>query len=223
MKHSKKILALVLSMAVVASLAAAGTLAWLSDSQEMSNSFTVDTNSSAVKITLTEAPVNSDTGKEVPGDRVSDGQVYNKLMPNKVLDKDPRVDIAADSADCYVFMGVKNGMAGSVTLEYGEAQILGTTTNTVYGEWKFVQTKGDYDVYQYSNADGSLKAAAAGAQLSPLFENVRVNSDLEADGLQELDGKTIEVKAYAVQADEITAEAVQDDVFGGTGPFVPAT
>ena len=37
MKHSKKILALVLSVAVVASIAAAGTLAWLTDAAGIKN------------------------------------------------------------------------------------------------------------------------------------------------------------------------------------------
>ena len=69
-----------------------GSLAWLMTSTEpIVNVFTYGD----IRITLTETK----------GEELSDGR-YFKMTPGKVIEKDPKISVLADSEDCWLFVKI---------------------------------------------------------------------------------------------------------------------
>ena len=96
----KKILVACLCVALAVLTVAGTTLAYLTDSKEVKNTFTVG----KVKIALDEAKVDTD-GTPVEGaKRVTENEY--KLMPGHTYVKDPTVTVLGGSEDCYVRMKV---------------------------------------------------------------------------------------------------------------------
>ncbi len=90
---SKKILILVLSLAMVVGVAVGGTMAWLKKQTEtITNTFTVGD----INITLTEEA----------GEVEREGETYYefKMIPGHSITKDPKVTVAAGSEDCLLFI-----------------------------------------------------------------------------------------------------------------------
>lgn len=94
-KTKALLLALCAIMLVVASVF--GTLAYLTDTETVTNTFTVG----QVHIKLDEAPVDTN-GKETTGDRVQENSY--KLLPGHEYDKDPMVTVMNGSEESYVRM-----------------------------------------------------------------------------------------------------------------------
>ena len=188
---------LVAAAAVAATLCVTigGTLAWLTDTETVTNTLTVGD----VEITLDEAKVD-DNGQEITGEGRVQANTY-KLFPGKEYDKDPTVTVAEGSEDCYVFVTVDNGLAeieGDTTIE---AQM------TANG-WVRVDTYEGLDVY------AKAAAQSAGAELV-VFEHFTVSGTVTGEALADYAGETIVVNAYAVQAEGFeSAEAAWDASFG---------
>lgn len=199
MKHSKKILALVLSVAVVASIAAAGTLAWLSDnSGTVTNTFAVGTQGK-VGIILDEAVLDANT-ERAEGDRegrTSLGNDYTDIVPGKALEKDPTVVVSADSVESILYVAVKDTF-GTV----------GDTDEPV-AAWSIAD---GWEVAVQKNTDGvtiykHTENVIANDEIV-VFDGVTISGNLDNDTLEAaIEGKTIQIAAFAVQADNITAEA----------------
>lgn len=193
MKHSKKILALAMSIAVVASIAAAGTLAYLTSSAGVVNTFNVGTQGQ-VDITLDEALVDANGKAIVDADRVTEND-YENMLPGQVLDKDPTVHVQANSAASYVFVEIQNSMADASTL------------NINTDAWQAVE--GRAGVYQYVGVeavDGVVPATTEIKDLEAVFTTVTIDKNLDAAGLAELDGAGIVVIGYAIQAENLATE-----------------
>lgn len=94
---ARKILVSLAALALVAALSVAGTLAYLTDSKNVTNTFTVGD----IEMTLTEEDVT-----KADGSRTASGNTY-KLYPGQTYTKDPTVTILANSEDCYVRMLVE--------------------------------------------------------------------------------------------------------------------
>lgn len=186
MKHSKKILALVLSVAVVASIAAAGTLAWLTgETGEVTNTFNVGTKGQVV-ITLDETDNTKDDGS-----RTETGNTYDNVLPGATLAKDPTVHVSANSAACYAYAKVVNELADVADVE-------------IHSDWTLVE--GTDNIYRYKEVVASSENVT---NLTPLFTEVNVHSDLTATTLaSKLDGKTIVISAFAIQADNLGENAL---------------
>ena len=87
--------ALLLALALLAGGAVGGTLAWLLDSTDkIENTFSP----SSIDVTLSETT-----------------QAY-KMVPGWTIAKDPKVQISADSEDCYLFIKVEK-TGGNVTID----------------------------------------------------------------------------------------------------------
>lgn len=190
---------LVAAAAVAATLCVTigGTLAWLTDTETVTNTLTVGD----VEITLDEAKVD-DNGQEITGEGAGRVQANTyKLFPGKEYDKDPTVTVAEGSEDCYVFVTVDNGLAeieGDTTIE---AQMIAN-------DWAKVDTYNGLDVY----AKGT--AQSAGSELV-VFEHFTVSGTVTGEALADYAGETIVVNAYAVQAEGFeSAEAAWDASFG---------
>lgn len=91
----KNILSIVVALALVAALAVGATLAFFSDEDTATNTFTMG----KVDIDLKE----SDDGGETWTD---DGLTFEKLVPGDTTPKMAKVTVAQDSNDCYIAMTV---------------------------------------------------------------------------------------------------------------------
>ena len=120
-----------------------------------------------------------ETGKEL-ADRVADGNEY-KLIPGHTYTKDPTIHVGATSEECWLFVKLNNGIKGIIEADTVEGQMTAkwTCIDTVNGIWAY-----------------NTKAEAG--------ENVVIFTSFKVLGTADVSscaGKTIEITAYAVQAD----------------------
>lgn len=177
--NAKKIVTAGLALVMVAGISVAGTLAYLTSSDSVQNTFTVG----KVAITLDEAPVGTD-GKEVAGDRVK-ANTY-KLMPGHDYDKDPTVHVDASSEAAYLFVKVENGIAA-----------IEDSSNTIAAQMTangWTAVTGPDNVYAYN------EVVNGGADV-PVFETFKISGDVDGDVLETYKTANITVTAYAIQAD----------------------
>lgn len=190
----KKTLTMILSLALVAALSIAGTLAYLTDKDnKVTNTFTVG---AGVAINLDEAQVNPDGTPVEPAQRVT-ANTY-KLVPGATYTKDPTVTVTGD--DCYVFVKITNGLGDN------EMEASGTYT-TIAAQMAangWVTPDGAADgVYMYdADGDGQPDVVSEGDSLE-VFGEFGVKTDLDGEAYQALKDKTIVVNAYAIQSAEM--------------------
>ncbi len=209
MKSSKKILALAMSAAVVTSIAAAGTLAYLTSQDTAVNTFTVG----KVDIEIDESKVGPD-GKIIPGEAPVKQNEYVDVLPGDVLDKDPAVTVKGGSADCYVYVAVWNCLAnasGQDVLEYvdWEANDENWEWVTEYLPWEAPAI----EVYRYDGVlaeEGLVKSSNEDIQLGTVFVNnqVKIKGSATADDLADIYAPVILVKGFAIQADNLEADGM---------------
>ena len=187
---TKKIVLMVLSFVLVAVVSVAGTLAYLKDStDEVVNTFTVG----EVDIELTETPNTDDDTWE------------GKLVPGREIAKDPKVTVAADSEDCWIFIEVieENNTAGIVKWEPATGwdlltDVVGPHRGKVYA-YNAIQTK-NAQVYFLKDITASPTDATntnGSVYIDPAFEGL-------AEGAQT---PKLTFYAYAVQSEGFTTAA----------------
>lgn len=179
MKNVKKIVALLLCAILLVGATIAGTVAYLTDSKTVNNTFTVGN----VTITLDETDVDL-YGEPVTGAaRVTENEY--KLIPGHTYVKDPTIHVGAESENCFLFVKVDNQIAG-IEAEQTIAQQLAAIG------WTLVA--GETNVYYYKDVCGK------GYNI-PVFTQFTVKTDVENTALATYAGKTVVVTAYAIQAD----------------------
>ena len=195
MKTRSKVLSLVLAGTLIVSAGMFGTLAYLTDTAEVTNNFTVG----KVEITLDEADVKPDgTYVTDKNSRVTANDY--KLMPGKTYIKDPVVHVADDSEDSYLFVKVKN--------EITDIEIEGETTVAKQMDnngWTLVSG----NIYVYVG-EGSDPAVVEKGTNVPVFETFTIAGETTNDELDDYTGKTITVTAYAIQADGFEDKTAED-------------
>lgn len=198
MKSLRKAIIAVLCAATLVVGSVAGTMAYLTDNDSVTNTFTVGN----VAITLDEAKVNPD-GTEVTGDeagRVTANEY--KLIPGHEYKKDPIVHVSADSEDCWLFVKVENEISA---IEDSTSSIASQMANK---GWTLVN--GTENVYAYSTV------VSKNANVS-VFETFKVDGEKD---ITDYEGVTIKVTAYAIQADGFdSAEAA----WAAAGSSFPTT
>lgn len=188
----KKILTIVISVALVAAIAIGGTLAYLSNDATVSNTFTTSQPGSKLAITLNEGAVVATSGlfTDAGATRVTSSQF--PIIPGERMDKDPTVTVAADSSPCYVFAFVKN------TSDLNGKVVASFDLDTLGEGWTAVS--GRPGLYAYT---GIVATSTTARKLSPLFTKMIVNSDLTladiASTTKPLTG-SLNVQAFAYQA-----------------------
>lgn len=104
MKSKKKVFVTVLCAAALVVASVLGTMAFLTSTDQVTNTFTVG----KVAITLDETDVTpmgvQDTDARVQGNEY-------KLIPGHTYIKDPTVHVDADSEDSWLFVKVDNGIS----------------------------------------------------------------------------------------------------------------
>lgn len=236
----KKVLTIVAAILCAALLVAGsvmGTLAYLTSTAKVTNTFTVGD----VKIDLDESLVN------LYGKLVDDGKTrvhlneYH-LVPGTTYIKDPRVSIAPGSEASFIFVKVENGFAGTFVVVTEEEQNAGAKTiaqQMAENGWTIVE--GTTDIYSFngtaakgynesdpasSTGNGAVKMTTSGAVeksansvLINVFENFTVSQKANFGDLEDTDhnGKIdpkIEVTAYAVQGTFTSPKAAWEATFG---------
>lgn len=191
----KKTLTVLLALVLVIAMSVAGTMAYLTSTDTVTNTFTVGN----VAITLDELDTDEDDNKDdnvtMPDDTVRDKANAYKLIPGVTYTKDPTVHVTAGSEDCWLFVQVVNGISGleAATVTDGYKNIADQMTAN---GWTAVS--GATNVYAYKD-----KVSAG--------ENVVVFEQFKIDGtanVSTVTGNTkITIKAYAVQAETFDTAA----------------
>lgn len=203
MKKNSKALLLVLCAVALVVASALGTIAYLTDNEAVTNTFTVG----QVGLSLDEAKVTEDGVKD--GDaRVTKNEYH--LVPGCTYIKDPTIHVAADSEDCYLFVKVENGISAIETTEEGKSiadqmKALG---------WKEVEP----GLYVFAKEEKFEKYAISKGGDVVVFNEFTIDGDtVDNTKIAEYAGKQIVVTAYAVQAagfEDYTPAKIWEATFG---------
>lgn len=199
MNNKHKMLLLTLCAVVLAAAAIFGTLAYLTDAEAATNTFTVG----SVGLTLDEAEVNTD-GTLKSEKRVQKNEYH--LLPGHTYVKDPTATVTAGSENAYVRMMVTVtylNEADAVLADHNYqnwfkwdedscwiAQSAVTTTKT---ETHTTRT------YEFRYKEMVEKAEEA-TKLDALFTEITVPGEITNAELKTLKGLEINVVAHAIQA-----------------------
>ena len=226
--NRKKLVALIMVLALAFTTLVGGTLAYFTDTDDATNVFT----SGNVDIDLTEAVVEPDSkGNLVATDErvdVEDDEEdvydYGKLFPGMTVDKDPTITVAEDSEN--VFLAAKITVKNDGTADLADTTVLGTgyeglinikglvSGGFVDKDAEIVDTVGNLPVY----GDGEtymlyqevvngefvfhllfLEEMEAGDSVV-LFEKLTVPATWDNAEMDALKGLEIKIEAYAVQS-----------------------
>ena len=185
----KKKLTLVVSLLLVLALSIGGTIAWLTDTETVTNTFTMGN----VDITLVET-----TG------------VDYKFVPGKEIEKDPKVTVVADSEACYVYVEIKEEINFTKETNYGFSDYF---TYDIADGWEQLKDKDGNDVTGVYYKTVDAETAKAGTfwyvlKGSETYANgcVSVSDKVTKDMIDVLDMSkdkepTLTITAYAIQSE----------------------
>jgi len=179
---TKKIITLVLCAVLLVAMSAAGTLAYLTDSDAVTNTFSVG----KVGITLDESDVD-EYGKKIPSASPVVGNDY-LLVPGYSYTKDPTIHVVADSESSWLFVKVDNGISDVETKDAAKT-IHGQMISTTYG---WTPLEGVANVYYKEWAKGSALDV-------PVFGSFTIDGSADNAAIAAQDDDEIVVTAYAVQ------------------------
>ena len=183
MKTVRKTLILAACAIMLVCATIAGTLAYLTAQVSVKNTFTVGNGA----ITMDETDVDNST----PDGNGRDTENEYKLLPGQTYTKDPIIHVSATSEDCYVFVKVRNNISAV------EATGNNTLANKLEAKvWKAV-TEGRKVTYKEDAVNASADV--------DVFGSFTVSDSATNEQLSAIDGKTIEVEAYAVQKEGFTS------------------
>ncbi len=212
MKNSK-IWILLTSIVLILSITVIGTLAFLIDTDEVINTFTVGN----VQLKLDEACVN-EAGETVVGeDRVTSNEY--KLMPGGVYAKDPTVTVLSGSEDAYIRMilTIHNHDAVQAIVDNPRHNLngdyRGLLVNWADGIWSYETCTVDaaantisFEFRYHTTVSGhNPNGLAEDVVLEPLFTALSVPGTVNGDELAALMGDNgesfqIDVVAHAIQS-----------------------
>lgn len=196
----KKILSVCLVVCLLATAIIGTTLAYFTDTKEVTNTFTTGD----VTIKLDETDVGTD-GVPTGEGRKEEGNAYH-LLPGKTYTKDPIVTVNAGSEECYVFVRVNNTLSDIESTAEGYVNI---ATQMKNNGWSSLN---DTDKTLFVYKATVTAPADAGVEL-PVFKSFTIDAALESITKP----GDIEITAYAVQAEGFTsAQAAWDATYGAT-------
>jgi len=189
---NKKTVAIILAVVMVCVGAIGGTLAWLTDSKEATNTFSVGN----INIALDESEFDANNTKLVPGTTIA---------------KNPTVTVKANSEECFVYAMVENNLKAN-------GKTIGTLD--INANWTAVATQSNKTIYKYTGTVASASTDTAlpsvFTQVSISGDDI-TKADLDA--MAAVTNKTVAVKAYAHQVTgqtEADALAAFEVILGGT-------
>lgn len=200
MKKTSKALLLMLCAVLLVAASVLGTMAYLTSTDEVVNTFTVG----KVQIKLDEAKANAD-GTLVEGAERVKANSY-KLLPGHTYNKDPMVTVLKDSESAYIKMTVTFSKAAELDAIFAPNGADMTSifngydsTNWTYkGNTK--DTNANTRTYEFWYKE-AVAATNADVSLDALFDSITIPGTINNTQLDTIKGMTITVNAYAIQAD----------------------
>lgn len=186
MKKAKKILILALCALLLVGATIAGTVAYLTSTDSVENTFTVGN----VAITMVESVVD-EYGAKTSG-TTDTGNTY-KLIPGHEYTKDPTIKVSEGSEDCYIFVEIDNGLGADAAL-------------TMSADWAKVSKTENKSVWVYGTA---AEPVPVGAENDAVVPFTAFTFGEEADPAAYSAAK-ITVTAYAIQADGLDAKTAAE-------------
>lgn len=202
MKKFKALLVVACALLLVAA-SVFGTMAYLTSTDEVKNTFTVG----KVSIKLDEAKANPDGSLVANADRVKANEY--KLLPGHTYNKDPMVTVLSGSEPSYVKMTVTFSKANEMDAIFAPTGADLTSIFKGYNAANWIAKGNTKDAtantrtyeFWYKEAVGALTADVA---LDALFDSITVPGTITGEQLATIEGMTITVNAYAIQADGFT-------------------
>lgn len=197
----KKLLIMSVAMVLVCAFAVGMTIAYLTSTDEVVNTFTVGN----VRIKLDEAKVDAygePVGSPVP--RVKDNSY--KLIPGHTYTKDPTVTVLSGSEESYIKMTVTFTEAAALDAIFAPNGADLTEIFNGYNPANWIDkgntenTGNNTRTYEFWYKD-AVAAPTADVALDALFDSITVPRTITNDQLATIQGMTITVNAYAIQAD----------------------
>ena len=203
----KKKLMTVLALVLVVAMSVAGTYAYLTSADKVVNTFTVGN----VQIKLDEAKANPDGSLVQGADRVKANSY--KLLPGHTYNKDPMVTVLGGSESSYIKMTVTFSKAAELDdiFKPNGADLTSIFTGYNAANWiakgNTEDTTANTRTYEFWYKE-AVAAPTADVALDALFDSITVPGTITNTQLATIEGMTITVNAYAIQADGFaTADA----------------
>lgn len=198
MKKRNKVLALAMAGALLVSGSIFGTYAYLSSTDKVENTFTVG----KVAITLDETKMKD--GTPVEGERTKANEY--KMVPSKVMKKDPTVHVDAASEESYLFWKLEIKGYTEYKAACEKHQMTADYTPFIQGldaDLWTVEDKGN-GVYLFTK-----KTTVNGTTGDvTLFTDFKTPEKFDNADLASLDGKfKLDITAYAVQKEGFNTAA----------------
>ena len=199
MRKFKALLVVACALLLVAA-SVFGTMAYLTSTDTVTNTFTVG----KVNIKLDEAKANPDGSLVANADRVKANSY--KLLPGHTYNKDPMVTVLSGSESSYVKMTVTFSKASALDAIFAPtgAELTSIFNGYDAANWIYKgNTKdatADTRTYEFWYKE-AIGAPTADVALDALFDSITVPGTITGDQLKTIEGMTITVNAYAIQAD----------------------
>ena len=196
----KKILVACLCVALAVLTIAGTTLAYLTSQDTVVNTFTVGN----VQIKLDEAKANADGTLVANADRVKANSY--KLIPGHTYNKDPMVTVLEGSESSYIKMTVTFSKAAELDAIFAPTGADMTSIFNGYDSTNWIykgnteDTEANTRTYEFWYKE-TVAAPDADVALDALFDQIKVPGTITGEQLETIEGMTITVNAYAIQAD----------------------
>lgn len=202
----KKSIALVMMAVLLVAASVMGTLAYLTSTDTVKNTFTVG----KVAIKLDEAKANIDGSLVADAVRVKANNY--KLLPGHTYNKDPMVTVLKGSEPSYIKMTVTFSNANELDTIFAPTGADLTSIFNGYDAANWIDKGNTKDAtentrtYEFWYKD-IVSAPTADVALDALFDSITVPGKITQEQLATIEGMTITVNAYAIQADGSTDAA----------------
>lgn len=213
MKTTRKVVLTLVCAILLVAATIMGTMAYLTSSDTVTNTFTVG----KVAIKLDEAKANTDGTLVQGADRVKANSY--KLLPGHTYAKDPMVTVLKGSESSYVKMTVtftKAAELDAIFAPTGGANLMtifngyDSTTWLYKGNTEDTEAKTRTYEFWYKEA---VAAPTTDVALDALFDKIVVPGTITNAQLKTIEGMTITVNAYAIQADGFADAAAAWDAY----------
>ena len=200
MKTRSKALLLTLCAVLLVAATIFGTMAYLTSTDTVTNTFTVG----KVNIKLDEAKANSDGSLVANADRVKANSY--KLLPGHTYNKDPMVTVLSGSESSYVKMTVTFSKAKELDAIFKPdgANLTSIFNGYNASNWTYKGNTKDATAntrtYEFWYKE-AVAATSTDVALDALFDSITVPGTITGAQLATIEGMTITVNAYAIQAD----------------------
>ena len=200
MKTKRKALLLSLCAVLLVVASVMGTMAYLTSTDKVENTFTVG----SVSIKLDEAKANTDGTLVEGADRVKANSY--KLLPGHTYNKDPMVTVLDGSESSYIKMTVTFSKASALDAIFAPtgAELTSIFNGYDAANWIYKgNTKdatADTRTYEFWYKE-TVGAPDSDVALDALFDSITVPGTITKDQLASIEGMTITINAYAIQAD----------------------